>query len=80
MHTVCDDHHFKDEHLFYRFKNDEKQKPSPRLKDRLGSKKNSKKFDDSGSTGDSNENRASGSSWDSSFSETPPRGTPELDE
>ena len=84
--TVCDDHHFKDEGLFFRFKNDEKLK-SPRLRDRLNSKKGSKynkehREEDAGSTGDQNENRESGGSWDSSVASDPhtPQGTPDLDE
>lgn len=84
-YTVCDDHHFKDEMLFYRFKNDDKTRHSPRLRDRLNSKKGSKKAgkeEDAGSTGDSNDRRESGGSWDSSsdHSHTPHRDTPELDE
>ena len=88
LSPVCDDHHFKDETLFYRFKNDEKTKQSPRTRDRFSSKKGSKRSqqsqgdEDSGSTGDSNDHRESGGSWDSSSdqSHTPQRSTPELDE
>ena len=83
LHAVCDDHHFKDEGLFYRFKNDEKVK-SPRLRDRLSSKKGPRYYrEDTGSTGDSNNHRESGGSWDSGStggSHTPQRATPELDE
>jgi len=88
--VVCDDHHFKDEGLFYRFKNDDKQQKSPKLRDRLNSKKGSKYGkehrrgeEDSGSTGDQNEHRGSGGSWDSSTTSEPhtPQGsTPDLDE
>ena len=88
IHTVCDDHHFKDEYLFYRFKNDEGGK-SPKLKDRLGSigKKSTKKNrdgqgkdEDTSSYGDStSEHRASGSSWGSDTA-TPARSTPEQEE
>ncbi len=83
---VCDDHHFKDEGLFFRFKNDDKSK-SPKLRDRLNSKKGSKYKDrrgeeDTGSTGDHNEHRESGGSWDSSSASDShtPHGTPDLDE
>lgn len=84
--SVCDDHHFKDEFLYYRFKNDEKTKTS--VRDRLSSSHKSKSKhkhlgeEDSGSTGD--DHRESGGSWDSSsdhsHSHTPQRVTPELDE
>ena len=78
-----DDHHFKDEFLFYRFKNDDKQK-SPKFRERLALRKSSKRQnDETGSQGDPSENRASGGSWDSSSGEvnTPPkRATPELEE
>ena len=82
--TVCDDHHFKDEYLFYRFKNDEKPSHSPRLGSRLGIKKSSSKKtrseDDAGSQG-SMESRGSGASWDSlSTGEVPARRSPEADE
>ena len=66
-HTVCDDHHFKDEQLFYRFKNDEKGK-GLNLRDRLNSKKGSKRNrsdDDTSSIGEGSDRRASGSSFDS---------------
>lgn len=64
---MCDDHHFKDEHLFFRFKNDEKGK-GLNLRDRLNSKKSSKRSrpdDDTNSVGDSSDHRASGSSFES---------------
>ena len=67
LFTVCDDHHFKDEYLFYRFKNDEKGK-GLNLRDRLNSKKTSRRNrsdDDISSVGDSSDHRASGSSFDS---------------
>ena len=73
--TVCDDHHFKDEFLFFRFKNDDKGK-SPRLRARLGlikgsSRRSNKEDDDTGSSHSSGENRASGASWDSSSEVAP---------
>ena len=60
--TVCEDHHFKDEFLYYRFKNDEKP-----TKNALGRLKKSKR-PGSGtlSTGEGNE-RTSVASFDSSI-------------
>ena len=81
---MCSDHHFKDEHLFYRFKNDEKSHRSKaKFRDRLRTRSSSKKSqrgedDDAGSVG-SSENRESGGSWDS-VNDSPQRNTPELDE
>lgn len=85
LRAVCDDHHFKDETLYYRFKNDEKVKNSLRVRDRHSSKSKAKHpagEEDTGSTGD--DHRESGGSWDDSsdhsHSHTPQRVTPELDE
>ena len=60
--TVCDDHHFKDEFLYYRFKNDEKP-----TKNSLGRLKKSKHGGSmSISHSDKNE-RTSVASFDSSI-------------
>lgn len=79
--AVCDDHHFKDEHLFYRFKNDEKGK-GLNLRDRLNSKKSSKRNrsdDDTSSVGEASDHRASGSSFESQVSASGSH-SPEQDE
>ena len=68
QHTVCDDHHFKDEFLFYRFKNDEKPRsPIPKKNSRRNTKGGGGggNSDDSGSVGEPSDNRQSGSSWGS---------------
>ena len=81
-YTVCDDHHFKDEYLFYRFKNDEKGK-GLNLRDRLNSKKGSKRNrsdDDTSSIGDGSDHRASGSSFDSQQGSMGGSHSPEQDE
>ena len=80
--TVCDDHHFKDEYLFYRFKNDEKGK-GLNLRDRLNSKKGSKRNrsdDDTSSIGDGSDHRASSSSFDSQPGSVGGSHSPEQDE
>ena len=86
--AVCDAHHFKDEVLYYRFRNDDKAKSSQRFRDRLTSKKRKRNSlppaggmveDAGGSTGD--DQNESGGSWDSSSDRShTPQGTPELDE
>lgn len=85
--AVCDAHHFKDEVIFYRFRNDEKVKSSQRFRDRISSKKRNRNSqptqggagEDAGSTGD--DQNESGGSWDSSSDQShTPQGTPELDE
>jgi len=78
---VCDDHHFKDEYLFFRFKNDEKKSPLLKVKKPSKKSKNGGKDEESSSYGDSSEHRGSGSSWDSfGDASTPARVTPELEE
>ena len=80
--TVCDDHHFKDEYLFFRFKNDDKGK-GLNLRDRLNSKKGSKRNrsdDDTSSIGDGSDHRASGSSFDSQSGSVGGSHSPEQDE
>ena len=77
--SVCDDHHFKDEYLFYRFKNDEKPK-SPKVRS-ASRKKVGTGTEDSGSYGEPTENRTSGNSWESvEVPPTPPPEEPESDE
>ena len=73
---VCDDHHFKDEYLFFRFKNDEppKRKSGSKIKKR-GSSVVSTSQDDNSSIGDSDNNRFSAGSYESSnTSENMPSG------
>ena len=93
--VVCDDHHFKDEFLFYRFNNDEKPSyRSPTLK--RDSQKHSRKnrgrgdggeggggnggSDDSGNYNESSENQHSDGSVGSRDTPTPLQESVETDE
>ena len=60
--TVCEDHHFKDEFLYYRFKNDEK--PSKNSLSRL---KKSKRTGSPSLTPSDGSERVSVASFDSSI-------------
>lgn len=69
MLTVCDDHHFKDEFLYFRFRNDEPSKRKTagnKIKKRVGSLlATSSTSEDTGSVGEP-DNRLSMTSYDSS--------------
>jgi hypothetical protein len=78
---VCDDHHFKDEFLFFRFKNDDKPRsPLPKKNSRRNTKGGGGNSDDSGSVGEPSDNRQSGSSWGSGEDSTGQPPKQEIDE